>query len=376
MRTSTATALGTGGRRRRGAGLRALGGRGVHGCAASTSPVLPAGQPPHARSCTCPTCTSSPASAKKQAWVRVAARPARPTRWSSPATSWPHPDAVPHVLRHPRPAASTCPAPSCSAATTTTRREPLNPARYLARAVPAASPKRPMLPWRRPRRRTAPRTAGSTSAMPARDHEDRRARASTCAAWTTRTSAATATPRWPGRSTPTPTSPWASRTRRTCASSTAWRPTAPTSSSPATPTAASCACPAIGALVTNCDLTAPAGEGAVAPWRLRAARVGGLGTSPYAPVRFACRPEATLLTLAPVPIYRSIRVKSAEVTPFGGPDPDLTQMLGQIGLGAEQGAVGVERRLAAEVGVEHRASPCGCRPSRTRSIRPAIDFPS
>jgi predicted MPP superfamily phosphohydrolase len=23
----------------------------------------------------------------------------------------------------------------------------------------------------------------------------------------------------------------------------------------------------------------------------------GLGTSPYAPVRFACRPEATLLTL-------------------------------------------------------------------------------
>jgi predicted MPP superfamily phosphohydrolase len=25
----------------------------------------------------------------------------------------------------------------------------------------------------------------------------------------------------------------------------------------------------------------------------------GLGTSPWAPVRFACRPEATLLTLVP-----------------------------------------------------------------------------
>jgi uncharacterized protein len=27
----------------------------------------------------------------------------------------------------------------------------------------------------------------------------------------------------------------------------------------------------------------------------------GLGTSPYAPVRFACRPEATLLRLVPDP---------------------------------------------------------------------------
>ena len=28
---------------------------------------------------------------------------------------------------------------------------------------------------------------------------------------------------------------------------------------------------------------------------------GGLGTSPWAPVRFGCRPEATLLTLMPRP---------------------------------------------------------------------------
>ena len=67
-----------------------------------------------------------------------------------------------------------------------------------------------------------------------------------------------------------------------------------------------------GALVTNCDLRPGPGQGRLPlvargggrpverrprrtrpGWRCRA----GLGTSPYAPVRFACRPEATLLTL-------------------------------------------------------------------------------
>ena len=66
--------------------------------------------------------------------------------------------------------------------------------------------------------------------------------------------------------------------------------------------------PFYGALVTNCDLDrhrvkglhgwpgarpdAPGGEDST--WMHVCA---GLGTSPYAPVRFACRPEATLLTL-------------------------------------------------------------------------------
>jgi len=71
------------------------------------------------------------------------------------------------------------------------------------------------------------------------------------------------------------------------------------------------ALPLYGALVTNCDLDTsrakgvsrwwPGANGApssVAPdgaaWMHVSA---GLGTSPYAPVRFACRPEATLLTL-------------------------------------------------------------------------------
>jgi predicted MPP superfamily phosphohydrolase len=63
------------------------------------------------------------------------------------------------------------------------------------------------------------------------------------------------------------------------------------------------AVPFYGALVTNCDLDASRVKG-LSTWgsngRQAALHVSaGLGTSPYAPVRFACRPEATLLTLVP-----------------------------------------------------------------------------
>jgi predicted MPP superfamily phosphohydrolase len=57
--------------------------------------------------------------------------------------------------------------------------------------------------------------------------------------------------------------------------------------------------PAAGPLVTNCDLQRrrarglTSGEGG---WLHVSA---GLGTSPYLPVRFCCRPEATLLDLVP-----------------------------------------------------------------------------
>ena len=76
--------------------------------------------------------------------------------------------------------------------------------------------------------------------------------------------------------------------------------------------------PLWGALVTNCDLDTRRAKG-VSRWWPGAGTAGarggaapssdapedaawlhvsaGLGTSPYAPVRFACRPEATLLTL-------------------------------------------------------------------------------
>lgn len=58
--------------------------------------------------------------------------------------------------------------------------------------------------------------------------------------------------------------------------------------------------PGIGALVTNCDLPRSQAKGLhrrAGQWLHVSA---GLGTSPYAPVRFACRPEATLVTLVPV----------------------------------------------------------------------------
>jgi uncharacterized protein len=76
------------------------------------------------------------------------------------------------------------------------------------------------------------------------------------------------------------------------------------------------AVPFHGALVTNCDLPTGRAKG-LSRWWPGAGDPGappssdapagaswlhvsaGLGTSPYAPVRFACRPEATLLTLVP-----------------------------------------------------------------------------
>jgi hypothetical protein len=58
--------------------------------------------------------------------------------------------------------------------------------------------------------------------------------------------------------------------------------------------------PGLGALVTNCGLERRRARGlsrwAEEMWLHVSA---GLGTSPYAPVRFACPPEASLLTLVP-----------------------------------------------------------------------------
>lgn len=59
------------------------------------------------------------------------------------------------------------------------------------------------------------------------------------------------------------------------------------------------AIPGFGALVTNCDLDRKRAKGLHqydGSWLHVSA---GLGTSPFAPIRFACPPEATLLTLRP-----------------------------------------------------------------------------
>ncbi|MGX7823484.1 metallophosphoesterase [Actinokineospora sp. 24-640] len=58
--------------------------------------------------------------------------------------------------------------------------------------------------------------------------------------------------------------------------------------------------PGYGALVTNCELDRSRARG-TSRWgaHMWLHVSAGLGTSPYAPVRFACPPEASLLTLVP-----------------------------------------------------------------------------
>ncbi|MBK5305543.1 MAG: metallophosphoesterase [Frankiaceae bacterium] len=58
--------------------------------------------------------------------------------------------------------------------------------------------------------------------------------------------------------------------------------------------------PGYGALVTNCDLDRSRARGLSRHGSAWLHVAAGLGTSPYAPIRFCCRPEATLLTLTAV----------------------------------------------------------------------------
>jgi predicted MPP superfamily phosphohydrolase len=60
--------------------------------------------------------------------------------------------------------------------------------------------------------------------------------------------------------------------------------------------------PFYGAIVTNCELDRSRAKGASrwgADMKLHVS--AGIGTSPFAPLRFCCRPEATLLTLVAAP---------------------------------------------------------------------------
>jgi predicted MPP superfamily phosphohydrolase len=60
--------------------------------------------------------------------------------------------------------------------------------------------------------------------------------------------------------------------------------------------------PFYGAIITNCDLDRSRAKGA-SNWGTDTALhvSAGIGTSPFAPMRFCCRPEATLLTLVAAP---------------------------------------------------------------------------
>ena len=81
--------------------------------------------------------------------------------------------------------------------------------------------------------------------------------------------------------------------------------------------------PGYGALVTNCDLPTWRAKG-LNDWESNGRTTpvnvsGGIGTSRFAPVRIACRPEAVLLTLtpAPAPAHAGELVPGAE--PVKGP---------------------------------------------------------
>jgi hypothetical protein len=65
--------------------------------------------------------------------------------------------------------------------------------------------------------------------------------------------------------------------------------------------------PGIGALVTNCSLPARLVSGLIRVGDAVVSVSPGLGTSKYAPFRFFCRPEATLLELHPRPADRASR---------------------------------------------------------------------
>jgi predicted MPP superfamily phosphohydrolase len=77
--------------------------------------------------------------------------------------------------------------------------------------------------------------------------------------------------------------------------------------------------PGYGAIVTNCELDRSRARGAsrwgAHTWLHVSA---GLGTSPYAPVRFACPPEASLLTLVPRPVMvQAVDEQAAASARFG-----------------------------------------------------------
>ena len=59
--------------------------------------------------------------------------------------------------------------------------------------------------------------------------------------------------------------------------------------------------PGIGALVTNCSMPRRLASGLIRMGSAVLHTSPGLGTSKYAPFRFGCRPEATLLELRPRP---------------------------------------------------------------------------
>lgn len=69
--------------------------------------------------------------------------------------------------------------------------------------------------------------------------------------------------------------------------------------------------PGYGALVTNCDLPTDKVKGVFEHDGSMVHVSAGLGTNPYTPIRFACPPEASLITLVPVDTRPSLPTSTA-----------------------------------------------------------------
>ena len=132
--------------------------------------------------------------------------------------------------------------------------------------------------------------------------------------------------------------------------------------------------PGYGAVVTNCGVDRSRARGA-SRWgsHLRLHVSAGLGTSPYAPVRFGCRPEASLLELRP-PRGRGPGGSAAGRHLGRAPAPVQPGRHHQVGSSSEQMSaaqlLGVWRSLVARLVRDEEA--VGSNPA-TPTTRPRSD---
>ena len=269
-----------------------------------TVPILPAGQRP-LRVLHLSDVHMTPGQTRKQEWLRGLAD-LQPDLVVNTGDNLAHRDSVPSSATASG-RCSTSPGSSSSGPTTTTPPRCATRCATCSPTTGSATSTRPQLPWRDLGR--AFTDAGwidltnTRDALKVGEHQRSRSPASTTRTWST-----TASPTSRARPTPGPTCASASRTRRTCGCSTS-SPSDGYDAIIAGHTHGGQVClPGRGALTTNCDLEPARAKGLHRhPADSRPGDPGsswlhvsaGLGTSPYARIRVACRPEATLLTLAP-----------------------------------------------------------------------------
>ena len=290
-----------------GAGLTAyaaVGGPRSTRCARSTVPLLPAGHAP-LRVLHLSDMHMTPGQTRKQEWLRSPGR-ARP-RPGDQHRRQPRPSRRRYPpCSTPTATSSTCRGCSSSAPTTTTSPPCATRCSTCCPTTAPAAPAWPSCPGPTSRSPSSS-AAGSTSPTASVDRRARQARRSRSPASTTPTSSLDDLSAVAGPADDRPTCAWRSRTRRTCGSSTSSHADGYDAVIAGHTHGGQVCLPGVGALTTNCDLDNarakglhrhPADSRPGDPGSVLAARVGRRRhQSPYARIRVACRPEATLLTL-------------------------------------------------------------------------------